>query len=67
MGNQYAADILKLARENALAMIQCDETIRKVMTSDNQYFWLANDRQKVVVDQVITVEGREFFIGFFTK
>jgi hypothetical protein len=66
--SRYAEDLIENAINAAREMISTGETLRAVQFGHEQgQIWLSSDKNLVVIDNIIMVDGKEFFIGLFKK
>jgi hypothetical protein len=66
--NGYAEDLIIKAINAAREMISTEETLRAVQFGhEHGHIWLSSDKNLVVIDNIILVDGKEFFIGLFKK
>jgi hypothetical protein len=64
----YAPDLLIKAEEIAREMISTGETLKDVFFGHKQgRVWISSEKNMVVVDKIIEVDGKQFFIGLFKK
>jgi len=65
----YAEGIVKKAESVAREMITNGKTLDEVPFGHRagSLLWIASDRSKVVVDHILVVDGKEFYLGLFKK
>jgi len=65
---EYAEDVLEKAEVVAREMIANGKSLDEFQFGHSAgSLWIASDRSKVVVDHIMVVEGKEFYLGLFMK
>jgi hypothetical protein len=64
----YADDLIIKAEKTAREMISVEEKLRAISFGRGRgKIWISSDKNMVVVDKTIDVDGKQFFIGLFKK